>query len=102
MIGAIVSHPLFGRGQVLELRNAARESVVRFDNGIRTVVQSNILTLLHQAAESAVASLRAQPTQPPRPVAQPREGADFSPEQVQRIEARRAIEALRFGVVPNK
>lgn len=103
MIGAIVSHPLFGRGQVLELRNAARESVVRFDNGIRTVVQSNILTLLHQAAESAVASLLTQPRpQPSKPIAQPREEAVFSPEQVQRIEARRAIEALRFGVVPNK
>lgn len=103
MIGAIVSHPLFGRGQVLELRNAAREAVVRFDNGIRTVVQSNILTLLHQAAESTVAALPA-PLKPqsPSPVAQPREAAVFSPEQAQRLEARRAIEALRFGVVPNK
>ncbi len=103
MIGAIVSHPLFGRGQVLELRNAAREAVVRFDNGIRAVVQSNILTILHQAAESASAvSQTALAPQPPRPVAQPREEAVFSPEQVQRMEARRAIEALRFGVVPHQ
>jgi hypothetical protein len=100
MVGAIVSHPLFGRGQVLELRNAARESVVRFDNGIRTVVQSNILTLLHEAA---VASLQTPlKPQPSKPVVQSHEEAVFSPEQLQRIEARHAIEALRFGVVPNK
>ncbi|KAF0248289.1 MAG: hypothetical protein FD167_2305, partial [bacterium] len=34
MINAIVTHPLFGRGQVLQLRNSAREAVVRFDNGV--------------------------------------------------------------------
>src|SRR5215217_3186539 len=105
MIGAIVSHPLFGRGQVLELRNAARESVVRFDNGIRTVVQTNMLTVLHQAAEAAVAPSWATATSashPPRPIAQLRDGASFTPEQLKRVEARRTIEALRFGVVPNK
>jgi bacteriophage exclusion system BrxC/D-like protein len=105
MIGAIVSHPLFGRGQVLELRNAARESVVRFDNGIRTVVPTNIITVLGQAAESAVASSQATEAaapQPPRPITQPRDEANFTLEQRQRIEARRTIEALRFGVVPNK
>ena len=46
MTGVIVSHPLFGRGQVLEVRNAAREAVVRFDNGIRAVVQRNMLAEL--------------------------------------------------------
>nr|MBA4186181.1 hypothetical protein [Acidobacteriota bacterium] len=46
MIGAIVNHPLFGRGQVLELRNAGRDSVVRFDNGIRAVVPSGMLSVL--------------------------------------------------------
>jgi hypothetical protein len=98
MIGAIVNHPLFGRGQVLELRNAARESVVRFDNGIRTVVQTNILTALYQASSSEV----AMTTQPSRPAEQPRAEPPVTPEQLKRIEARRAIEALRFGVVPNK
>src|SRR5437868_10327834 len=102
MIGAIVSHPLFGRGQVLELRNAAREAVVRFDNGIRTVVPTHILTVLRQAAESA-ASRAAAISAPslPRPIAQPRAEVDFTPEQQQRVEARRTIEALRFGVVPH-
>lgn len=99
MIGAIVSHPLFGRGQVLELRNAAREAVVRFDNGIRTVVPTNILSVLQQATASA-ASRTAAPA-PPKPLAQPRAEANFTPEQQQRIEARRTIEALRFGVVPH-
>lgn len=103
MIGAIVSHPLFGRGQVLELRNAARESVVRFDNGIRTVVQTNMLSVLHQTAEPAVAASRAKAApQLPSPMAQLRDQASFTPEQLKRIEARRTIEALRFGVVPNK
>lgn len=99
MIGAIVNHPLFGRGQVLELRHAARESVVRFDNGIRTVVPTNMLTVLRQAAASVAASAAAPPA--PRPLAQPRAEIAFTPEQQQRIEARRTIEALRFGVVPS-
>ena len=98
MIGAIVSHPLFGRGQVLELRNAARESVVRFDNGIRTVVPANILTVLQQMAGPVAASSQ---TAAPRPLAQPRAEVAFTPEQQQCIEARRTIEALRFGVVPH-
>lgn len=100
MVGVIVSHPLFGRGRVLERRNAARESVVRFDNGIRTVVPTNILTVLGQAAESATARAAAAPALP-RSVAQPRGEVDFTPEQLQRIAARRTIEALRFGVVPH-
>ena len=56
MIGSIVNHPLFGRGQVLELRNAAREAAVRFDNGIRTIVQTNMLTALETTAKTAVAA----------------------------------------------
>lgn len=100
MLGAIVSHPVFGRGQVVELRNAARESVVRFDNGIRTVVQTNILTVLHHTAGSDAATKMSGPA-PPGTSAQPRAEADFTPEQLRRIEARRAIEALRFGVVPS-
>jgi hypothetical protein len=98
MIGAIVSHPLFGRGQVLELRNAARESVVRFDNGIRTVVPANILTVLRQLAEPVAASSQ---TAAPKPLAQPRAEVNFTPEQQQRVQARRTIEALRYGVVPH-
>ncbi len=97
MLGSIVNHPLFGRGQVLETRNAARESVVRFDNGIRAVVQSSMLSVLqagagnsnHQSAGRAVA--RA-----------PRAEGIFTPEEEQRIEARRTVEALRYGVVPAK
>ena len=101
MIGAIVSHPLFGRGQVLELRNAARESVVRFDNGIRTVVPANILTVLREVAEPVAASLQTAAPTPARHLAQPRAEVAFTLEQQQRIEARRTIEALRFGVVPH-
>jgi len=101
MIGAIVNHPVFGRGQVLELRHAARESVVRFDNGIRTVVPTNMLTVLRQAAEAATASARAAASQSPIPIVPSREEAEFTPEQRQRLEARRTIEALRFGVVPH-
>ncbi|MEN3335581.1 MAG: hypothetical protein V7641_4946 [Blastocatellia bacterium] len=101
MLGAIVSHPLFGRGHVLELRNAAREAVVRFDNGIRTVVPTNILTVLRQAAPGAAAVSRPAAPAAPKPLAQPRAEVDFTPEQQQRVEARRTIEALRFGVVPH-
>lgn len=94
MIGAIVSHPLFGRGQVLELRQAAREAVVRFENGIRAVVRKNMLTTLH-APEAQVAAPVAAPLAPPRERV-------ATPEEAQRMEARRTIEALRYGVVPAK
>jgi len=92
MIGAIASHPLFGRGQVLELRNAGRDSVVRFDNGIRATVPSSMLSVL-QAAET-----ENQPA--PKPFIAPRVEKIFSPEEEKRIEARRTIEALRYGLVP--
>jgi hypothetical protein len=96
MVGAIVNHPLFGRGQVLELRNAARSAVVRFDNGIRAVVQSNMLSTL-QPAESAVSDnhgVRSGQFFASRPE------RVLTPETTERLEARRTIEALRYGVVP--
>lgn len=95
MIGSVVNHPLFGRGQVLELRNAAREVVVRFDNGIRTVVQTSMLSVLQQAPSSAVLFA-------PRPATPARVEVALAPEQMRQIEARRTIEALRYGVVPSK
>ena len=95
MIGSIVNHPLFGRGQVLELRNAAREAVVRFDNGIRTVVQASMLSVLQPTVAAAAPTVQ-------RPAVAPRVEAALTPEQTQKLEARRTIEALRYGVVPSK
>jgi len=92
MIGAIASHPLFGRGQVLELRNAGRDAVVRFDNGIRATVPSSMLSVL-QAFETD------NPIEP-KPFIAPRIEKIFTPEETGRIEARRTIEALRYGLVP--
>jgi hypothetical protein len=99
MLGAIVNHPLFGRGQVLELRNAARSAVVRFDNGIRAVVESNMLSTL-QPAERAAASTNTHAR--PGQVFTPRPEGIFTPEETKRLEARGTIEALRYGVVPSK
>ncbi|MCA1567046.1 MAG: ATP-binding protein [Acidobacteria bacterium] len=96
MIGAIVNHPLFGRGQVLELRNAARSAVVRFDNGLRAVVQSNMLSTLQPAESAASANRGVRPGQ----LFAPRPERVFTPETAERLEARRTIEALRYGVVP--
>ncbi len=97
MIGAIVNHPLFGRGQVLELRNAARSAVVRFDNGIRAVVESNMLSTLQPAASVAASTnTHARPSQ----IFTPRPEKVFTPEATARLEARRTVEALRYGVVP--
>lgn len=93
MIGSIVNHPLFGRGQVAELRNAAREVAVSFDNGIRAVVPVNILSIL-QASNI--------PAPPPRPITPPPAEVARTPEQQQRLSARRTVEALRYGVVPQK
>ncbi len=92
MKGAIINHPLFGRGQVLELRNAGRDSVVRFDNGIRATVPSSMMTIL-QAAEAQVT---------PKAFLAPRVEKVFTPEEAKRLEARRTIEALRYGLVPAK
>ena len=95
MIGSIVSHPLFGRGRVLEMRNAAREAVVRFDNGIRAVVQANMLSVLEQAQPSAASYAS-------RPAAPARVEVALTTEKMEQVEARRTIEALRYGVVPGK
>ncbi len=92
MIGSIVTHPVFGRGQILELRNAGRDATVRFENGIRAVVQVNMLTVVEAAKTTA----------PLRPVVAPRVEVALTPEQEQRIAARHTIEALRYGVVPHK
>jgi hypothetical protein len=92
MVGSIVTHPVFLRGQILELRNAGRDATVRFENGIRAVVQTNMLTVVEAAKTTA----------PPRPIIQPRVEVARTPEQEQRISARRTIEALRYGVVPHK
>jgi hypothetical protein len=91
MTGVIVNHPLFGRGQVVELRNAAREAVVRFDNGIRAVVPRNML------AELDVPGAKPLPQPAPLP---PRQAPAPRPEDLPRLAARRTIEALRYGVVP--
>ncbi len=90
MTDSIVNHPLFGRGRILEKRNAAREAVVRFDNGIRAVVQTNILTILENSRPIAPA-----PVVPIQREETVRTAADSM-----RIEARQTIEALRYGVVP--
>jgi len=92
MKGAIINHPLFGRGQVLELRNAGRDSVVRFDNGIRATVPGSMLSVL-QAAE---------PPEEPKPFIAPRVEKVLTPEEASLLEARRTIEALRYGLVPAK
>ncbi len=91
MIGSTVNHPLFGRGQIIELRNAARESAVRFDNGIRAVVPVNLLSVLKPSDTPVLA---------PRPLVMPRSETARTVEQEQRFAARRTIEALRYGVVP--
>ena len=94
MIGSIVNHPLFGRGQMMELRHAGREAAVRFDNGIRAVVPASILSIL-QSPDSPL-------TPPPRPLVASRVEAAPTPAQLQRFAARRTIEALRYGVVPHQ
>jgi P-loop Domain of unknown function (DUF2791) len=92
MKGAIINHPLFGRGQVLELRNAGRDSVVRFDSGIRANVPSNMLSVLEASEVREM----------PKPFIAPRKERTFSAAENTRIESRHTIEALRYGLVPAK
>ncbi len=83
---------------MLELRNAARSAVVRFDNGIRTVVESNMLSTLQPAASAASTNHRAHASQ----LSAPRPERVFTPAETERLEARRTIEALRYGIVPTR
>ena len=93
MKGAIINHPLFGRGQVLELRNAGRDFVVRFDSGIRAAVPSSMLSVLQSAESETIEK---------KPFIAPRKEKIFTPEEAVRIESRHTIEALRYGLVPAK
>ncbi len=90
MIDAVVTHPLFGRGLVKELRNAGREASVAFDNGIRTVVPMTMLRLIN--GEEAQPTRLVPPPKRPEP----------TPEQLRAYDARRTVEALRYGIVPNR
>ncbi|MFN0118988.1 MAG: BREX system ATP-binding domain-containing protein [Blastocatellia bacterium] len=90
MTGSIVNHPLFGRGQIMELRNAAREASVQFDNQIRAVVPCTMLSMLKAADGPAIVRPRRVIPKPAAP----------TPQQQERFAARRTIEALRYGVVP--
>lgn len=75
----------------MELRNAAREAAVSFDNGIRAVVPVTILSVL-KASDT--------PLPAPRPITPPPVEVARTPEQQQRLDALRTVEALRYGVVP--
>lgn len=90
MIDVIVTHPLFGRGVVRELRNAGREASVAFDNGIRTVVPVTMLNRL----DGGDALPAPRPALPKRP--------DPTTEQLRAYDSRRTVEALRYGIVPNR
>ena len=94
MIGATVNHPLFGRGAVLELRSAGREAAVRFDSGIRAVTQVSMLTVLGESA-AAAGGVTSH-----KPLAARSTETQLSPRKKRTLEARRTIEALRYGVVP--
>ncbi len=100
MINAIVTHPLFGRGQVLQLRNSAREAVVRFDNGVKTVVATNMLKVLE--ALQPITSASPSPTMPVAINKSLNKTSFPAVTQPINIESRRTIEALRFGIVPHQ
>lgn len=93
MLNATVTHPLFGRGQVLQLRNSAREAVVRFDNGVKTVVASNMLKVLEDFNSTKATTSKPQNQQ---------KNYDAKALKTIDFESRRTIEALRFGIVPHQ
>ncbi len=76
------------------MRNAAREASVRFDNGIRAIVPVSMLSVLD--------STSAKPIALPRPPVVPRVETVKTLEQQEQFVARRAIEALRYGIVPQQ
>lgn len=80
----IVSHPVFGEGEILDSRGRGSEFLVRFQSGLRLWLAASrvrrISRLDDSLLEDAAPALRA----------------------VDRIQARRMVEAFRLGIVPHQ
>jgi len=83
MIGEMVEHPLYGRGQVMALYRNGTEWMVRFENGLRFRRARQEFSGQHNGV--------GEPVVPP-PV--------FAPMPRTQFEARQLLEALRVGIAP--
>jgi hypothetical protein len=84
MIGDIVQHPQYGRGQVVETYRNGMEWLVRFDSGLRFRRPRREF----EGEREAIPAASSLPFSPAAPMAR------------SRFEARQLIEALRVGVAP--
>ena len=80
----LVSHPVFGEGEVLETRWGASELLVRFQTGLRLWLPSRRVRMMPAVAEKLF-----KPTRLKRG-------------EVGHIQACRMIEAFRLGIVPHQ
>jgi len=80
----VVSHPVFGEGEVLDSRGRGSELLVRFQSGLRLWLAASRVRRISHLGDSLLDD------------AQPALAA------IDRIQARRMIEAFRLGIVPHQ
>lgn len=85
MIGELVTHPQYGKGQIVALYRNGEEWMVRFESGLR-----------FRRPRQEFAGQAENPVLSPAPLPLP----DTPPMSRNQMEARQLLEALRVGVAP--
>lgn len=80
----LVSHPVFGEGEIVESRWRGTELLVKFSSGLRLWLPTRRLRLLSRLDDSLLA------------------GVGNGLEAIDRIQALRMVEAFRLGIVPHQ
>ena len=94
MIGEIVEHPQYGRGQIVALFRNGAEWMVRFESGLRFRRPRHEFNGQQTASQPVMlqSRLSSLPASTPFPAMAPMPRAQF--------EARQLVEALRVGIAP--
>uniref|UniRef100_A0A7C4GIH2 AAA+ ATPase domain-containing protein n=1 Tax=candidate division WOR-3 bacterium TaxID=2052148 RepID=A0A7C4GIH2_UNCW3 len=80
----VVSHPVFGEGEILDSRGRGSELLVRFQSGLRLWLAAGRVRRISQLDDSLL------------------EDAAPAIRAIDRIQARRMVEAFRLGIVPHQ
>ncbi|MEO0085387.1 MAG: BREX system ATP-binding domain-containing protein [candidate division WOR-3 bacterium] len=80
----VVSHPVFGEGEILDTRGRGTELLVRFQTGLRLWLAASRVRRISQLDDSLL------------------EDAAPALQAIDRIQARRMVEAFRLGIVPHQ
>ncbi|MBN2537939.1 DUF2791 family P-loop domain-containing protein, partial [candidate division WOR-3 bacterium] len=80
----LVSHPVFGEGEVLDTRWGGTELLVRFQTGLRLWLPTRRVRMMHHAVGELLGKGRSTVS------------------AVDRVQACRMVEAFRLGIVPHQ